>query len=113
LPPRRTLTTRKGRRSSTQRRAPDTIGRYLGVKWSDGSAFLVTWIGPDTRPIRPDFLDAYERRRTEPDALAMVRVRPVGAADSRDFTTHAVYDAMGRCQQAVYLAMNSVEACAA
>jgi hypothetical protein len=49
--------------------APDTIGRYLGVKWSDGSTFLLTWIGPDTTPIGPDFLKAYERRRAEPDAL--------------------------------------------
>ena len=49
--------------------APDTIGRYLGVKWSDGSTFLLTWIGPDTTPIGPDFLDAYTRRRAEPDAL--------------------------------------------
>jgi hypothetical protein len=49
--------------------APDTIGRYLGVKWSDGSTFLLTWIGPETTPIGPDFLDAYERRRAEPDAL--------------------------------------------
>src|SRR5579864_5999009 len=49
--------------------APETIGRYLGVKWSDGSAFLLTWAGPDTTPIGPDFLDAYVRRRAEPDAL--------------------------------------------
>jgi len=49
--------------------APDTIGRYLGVKWSDGTSFLLTWIGPDTTPIGPDFLDAYLRRRAEPDAL--------------------------------------------
>jgi hypothetical protein len=49
--------------------APDTIGRYLGVKWSDGSTFLLTWISPDTTPIGPDFLDAYTRRRAEPDAL--------------------------------------------
>ena len=49
--------------------APETIGRYLGVKWSDGSTFLLTWIGPDTRPIGPDFLKAYARRRAEPDAL--------------------------------------------
>ena len=49
--------------------APDTIGRYLSIKWSDGSTFLLTWIGPDTTPIGPDFLDAYKRRRAEPDAL--------------------------------------------
>jgi len=49
--------------------APETIGRYLGVKWSDGSTFLLTWIGPDTTPIGPDFLEAYERRRAALDAL--------------------------------------------
>jgi len=49
--------------------APETIGRYLGVKWSDGSTFLLTWIGPDTTPIGADFLDAYKRQRAEPDAL--------------------------------------------
>jgi hypothetical protein len=49
--------------------APDTIGRYLGVKWSDGSTFLLTWVGPDTTPIGPDFLEAYTRRRAAPDAL--------------------------------------------
>jgi hypothetical protein len=49
--------------------APETIGRYLGVKWSDGSTFLLTWIGPDTTPIGPDFLEAYTRLRAAPDAL--------------------------------------------
>jgi hypothetical protein len=48
--------------------APDTIGRYLGVKWSDGSTFLLTWIGPDTNPIGPDFLKAYTRRLNEPES---------------------------------------------
>ena len=49
--------------------APETIGRYLGVKWSDDSTFLLTWIGPDTTPIGPDFLEAYTRLRAAPDAL--------------------------------------------
>jgi hypothetical protein len=48
--------------------APDTIGRYLGIKWSDGSTFLLTWIGPDTSPLGPDFLDAYTHRRAEPES---------------------------------------------
>ena len=46
--------------------APDTIGRYLGIKWTDGSTFLLTWIGADTRPIDPEFLDAYKRRLAQP-----------------------------------------------
>ncbi len=49
--------------------APETIGRYLGVKWNNGSTFLLTWIGPDTTPIGPDFLEAYTRQRAAPDAL--------------------------------------------
>jgi hypothetical protein len=53
--------------------APETIGRYLGVKWSDGSTFLLTWIGPDTTPIGPEFLDAYMRRRAEPDVVRWFR----------------------------------------
>jgi hypothetical protein len=53
--------------------APDTIGRYLGVKWSDGSTYLLTWAGPDTRPLGPDFLEAYARRRAEPDPLHWFR----------------------------------------
>jgi hypothetical protein len=53
--------------------APDTIGRYLGIKWSDGSTYLLTWVGPDTRPLGSDFLDAYARRRAEPDPLRWFR----------------------------------------
>jgi len=49
--------------------APDMIGRYLGVKWSDGSTYLLTWIGPDTTPIAPDLLEVYTLRRAAPDAL--------------------------------------------
>jgi hypothetical protein len=39
--------------------APDTIGQYLGIKWTDGSAFLLTWIGPETTLIGPEFLKVY------------------------------------------------------
>ena len=53
--------------------APETIGSYLGVKWSDGSTFLLTWIGPDTTPLGPAFLEAYTRRRAEPDVLRWFR----------------------------------------
>ena len=53
--------------------APETIGRYLGVKWNDGSTFLLTWTGADTTPIGPDFLEAYKRLRAEPDALRWFR----------------------------------------
>jgi hypothetical protein len=47
--------------------APETIGRYLGIKWTDGTTYLLTWIGPDTRPIDSDFLDGYRRARNAPE----------------------------------------------
>jgi hypothetical protein len=53
--------------------APDTIGRYLGVKWTDGSTYLLTWIGPQSSPLGPDFLEAYGRQRATPDPLRWFR----------------------------------------
>ena len=53
--------------------SPETIGRYLGVKWTDGSTFLLTWTGPETTPIGSNFLDAYVRRRNELDASRWFR----------------------------------------
>jgi hypothetical protein len=53
--------------------APETIGSFLGVKWSDGSTYLLTWIGPDTTPIGPDFLEAYRRRLAEPEVVRWFR----------------------------------------
>lgn len=47
--------------------APDTIGRYLGIKWTDGSTFLLTWIGPETSPLGADFLAVYRMRLAEAD----------------------------------------------
>ena len=76
--------------------APETIGHYLGVKWSDGSTFLLTWIGPDTTPIGPDFLDPYTRLRAVPDALQWFKFDAACPADRRHRATHAGGDAMGR-----------------
>ena len=92
--------------------APETIGRYLGVKWSDGSTFLLTWIGPDTTPDRarlPRSLRAPARRTGR---LGLVQVRRACPADRRHRAAHAGGDAMGRRRQAAYVAMNSVTASA-
>ena len=47
--------------------APDTIGRYLGIKWTDGTAFLLTWNGPDTTPLTPEFFKMYADLRSRPE----------------------------------------------
>jgi hypothetical protein len=49
--------------------SPETIGRYLAVKWTDGSAFLLTWIGPHTTPIGSEFLDIYKELLPVPDGV--------------------------------------------
>jgi hypothetical protein len=47
--------------------SPETIGNYLGVKWTDGTTFLLTWLGPETSPMGPEILEAYKRLRSQPD----------------------------------------------
>jgi hypothetical protein len=47
--------------------APDTIGQYLGIKWTDGSAFLLTWIGPNTTPLTPQFFEMYRALLDRPE----------------------------------------------
>jgi hypothetical protein len=46
---------------------PDTIGKYLGIKWSDGSAYLLTWIGPRTKPLDAEFYNFYRTKLAEPE----------------------------------------------
>ena len=41
--------------------APDNIAKYLAVRWTDGTSFLLTWPGPHTQPITEDFLAAYRK----------------------------------------------------
>ena len=47
--------------------APDTIGRYLGIKWTDGVTYLLTWTGPDTTPLGATFLTAYTNLLNAPE----------------------------------------------
>jgi hypothetical protein len=46
---------------------PKTMDQYLGIIWTDGSAFLLTWKGPDTAPISSEFLDLYADRLAQPE----------------------------------------------
>ena len=47
--------------------APDTIGRYLGIKWTDGTAFLLTWSGPGITPLTPEFFNVYRELFARPE----------------------------------------------
>ena len=46
--------------------APETIGRFLGIKWTDGSAYLLTWVGPETKPLSDGFYELYAKKLAEP-----------------------------------------------
>lgn len=46
---------------------PDTIKKYIAIKWTDGNTYLLTWPGPDTRPIDEAFLKAYIHRLNAPE----------------------------------------------
>ena len=47
--------------------APDTMRDYIGIKWTDGSTFLLTWIGPQTKPLSEEFMSAYRESRDKVD----------------------------------------------
>jgi hypothetical protein len=39
--------------------SPDNVAKYLAIRWTDGSNYLLTWPGPETRPLDDDFISAY------------------------------------------------------
>lgn len=45
--------------------SPKVIGQYLAVRWTDGTSYLLTWPGPDTKPIDQHFIDAYAKAAAE------------------------------------------------
>jgi hypothetical protein len=47
---------------------PGGIGRYLGIYWTDGTTFLLTWSSNAIRPLDDDFLSAYSVRLSEREA---------------------------------------------
>lgn len=46
---------------------PSTISKYLAIKWTNRTTYLLTWPGPDTRPIDEAFLRAYKRHLALPE----------------------------------------------
>ncbi len=56
--------------------SPDTIARYLGIRWTDGDTALLTWLGPDTTPLDDAWIADY--RRAVENSLTVQRF-PVAA----------------------------------
>jgi hypothetical protein len=39
--------------------SPDNIGNYLGIRWTDGTTTLLTWLGPDVAPLDQAWITSY------------------------------------------------------
>ena len=48
--------------------APQTIGDYLGIAWTNGSDFLLTWRGPGVRPLDAGFMQLYTAAQAAPES---------------------------------------------
>jgi hypothetical protein len=53
------------------------INRYLGIRWTDGTTALLTWLAPETRPLDESWLQAY--RRTAATVPSVEYLNPVFA----------------------------------
>jgi hypothetical protein len=41
--------------------SPDNIARYLGIRWTDGTTSLLTWLNPGVRPLDQAWIANYRR----------------------------------------------------
>lgn len=57
--------------------SPDLISRYLGIRWTDGTTALLTWLDPDIQPFDESWLQAY--RRTAATASSVEYLKDVFA----------------------------------
>ena len=67
--------------------SPETIGDYMGVKWTNGADMLLTWKGPGSHPIPATWVDNYRAH------LKMSKYTPDCSKGLPDFTRigHSVH----------------------
>jgi hypothetical protein len=49
--------------------APNNIARYFGIRWTDGTSSLLTWLGPGITPLDEAWLVRYRRAVADSGAL--------------------------------------------
>ena len=42
--------------------SPDQIKDHLGIKWTDGTHFLLSWLDSGSRPLTAEWIDAYRQK---------------------------------------------------
>jgi hypothetical protein len=50
--------------------SPELVSRYLGVRWTDGTTALLTWLDHDTMPFDESWLQAYRRTAGKVSSVA-------------------------------------------
>jgi|GEM_PF-1333535 len=46
---------------------PAVISQYFAIKWTDGKTYLLTWHGPDTKPLDAAFMQLYTNLLHQPE----------------------------------------------
>lgn len=64
--------------------APDQVSKYLGVRWTDGRNYLLSWVGPDTTPLDPDVLIRHKFYAAAPGPAEQEMWRKLGAGLARE-----------------------------
>jgi hypothetical protein len=86
--------------------APDKIAEYLGVKWNDGTSYLLTWLGPGVSGLTPEWVAQYKHAvDTAPNCpwffprqlmLSLREQMLAGARRGRDLKLPALIPTQGR-----------------
>jgi hypothetical protein len=53
--------------------SPEHIGDYLGIKWTDGTTDLLTWLGPGIQPLTAEWLAHYRQQVSKSGEAASLR----------------------------------------
>jgi len=53
--------------------SPDQISHYLGIRWTDGTSALLTWLNPDIQPFDESWLQAYRRTAATAESLEYLK----------------------------------------
>ncbi len=67
--------------------SPGEIGNYLGIKWTDGTSYLLTWLGPGVEPVSRKFLEDF-RSRLDADQYDIEGTRSLWRPVSDYITAH-------------------------
>jgi hypothetical protein len=57
--------------------SPERIADYLGVKWTDGTHFLLTWLGPGIEPLAPAWVEAYRGKIMQGNCAHLTVLRDI------------------------------------